>query len=185
MQRLEPTTTAVVAVDIQEALARVMPPAQFEQLLRSARILLTGARLLKCPVLATEQYPKGLGPTVAEVEQLLQGSGAHRFEKLEFSACNASGFGTALEQARARAVVVIGMETHVCVFQTVRDLVARGLETYVLIDGVASRREDHRETGLRLCERAGAVCTTTESVVFDWLCRAGSDEFRELSRLMR
>ena len=77
------------------------------------------------------------------------------------------------------------MESHVCVYQTVRDLVARGLEVHVPIDGVTSRRDDHRAAGIGLCERAGAVRTTTESVVFDWLGRAGTDAFRELSKRIR
>jgi nicotinamidase-related amidase len=77
------------------------------------------------------------------------------------------------------------METHVCVFQTVRDLLSAGFVVHVPIDGVCSRREDHKQAGLELCRSAGAVVTTAETVVFDWLERAGSDDFRELSKLMR
>jgi nicotinamidase-related amidase len=81
--------------------------------------------------------------------------------------------------------VLIGMEAHVCVYQTARDLVERGYAVHVPIDGVVSRRDDHRETGIALCERAGAVRTTTETVVFDWLGRAGTDVFRQISKLIR
>jgi nicotinamidase-related amidase len=77
------------------------------------------------------------------------------------------------------------METHVCVYQTVRELGNRGIDVHVVRDGVASRRDDHRETGLELCREAGATITTMETVVFDWLGRAGTAEFKQLSRLIR
>jgi len=185
MQRLNPQTTAVVVVDVQERLAAAMPAAQLQEVVRSASILLEAARLLGAPVFVTEQYPKGLGPTVREVDALLAAAGAQRFEKMTFSAGDVSAFNDALSASGARAAIVIGMESHVCVYQTVRDLVARGIEVHVPIDGVSSRRDDHRETGISLCERAGAVRTTTESVAFDWLGKAGSEEFRQLSKLIR
>jgi isochorismate hydrolase len=162
-----------------------MPEAQFADLTRSARILLNGARLLGAPVFLTEQYPQGLGKTVPEIAELARDAGARNFEKLAFSACDASGFADALRESGARAVVVIGMETHVCVYQTVRDLCGAGCEVYVPIDGVTSRRDDHRQAGLTLCERAGAVRTTSESIAFDWLEVAGSDAFKALSKLIR
>jgi nicotinamidase-related amidase len=185
MERLDPKTTAVVVVDIQERLAAAMPAAQLAEVVRSAKILLEGARLLGAPVLVTEQYPKGLGPTLADIEPALVAAGAQRFEKNTFSAGGVPAFGEALSASSARAAIVIGMESHVCVYQTVRDLVARGIEVHVPIDGVSSRKDDHREAGISLCEHAGAVRTTTESAIFDWLVRAGSDEFRQLSKLIR
>ena len=90
-----------------------------------------------------------------------------------------------LESSGAQAAVVVGMESHVCVYQTVRDLVERGLDVHVPVDGVCSRRDDHRQAGIELCVRAGAVKTTTESIAFDWLRVAGSPEFKELSGLIR
>ena len=185
MERLNPKTTAVIVVDVQERLAAAMPAVQLEEVVRSARILLEAARLLGAPVLATEQYPKGLGPTIADLQPLLVAARAQRFEKTTFSAGDVPAFAEALSASGARAAIVVGMESHVCVYQTVRDLVARGIEVHVPIDGVSSRRDDHRETGISLCERAGAVRTTTESVAFDWLVRAGGEEFRQLSKLIR
>lgn len=185
MQRLEPKTTAVVIVDIQDRLAAAMPEDQLSQVVRSARILAEGARLLGAPLLVTEQYPKGLGPTLPGVSEALEGAEVSRFEKLCFSAWDAEGFAETLERSKARAAVVIGMESHVCVYQTVRDLAARGLEVHVPIDGVSSRRADHHATGVALCERAGAISTTTETVVFDWLAKAGGDAFKQLSKLIR
>ncbi|MEZ4231916.1 MAG: isochorismatase family protein [Polyangiaceae bacterium] len=185
MQRLDPKTTALVIVDIQDRLAAAMPEDQLTQVVRSARILAEAARLLGAPLLQTEQYPKGLGPTLAPVSEALQGSEVARFEKLCFSAWDAEGFAETLERSKARAAVVIGMESHVCVYQTVRDLAARGFEVHVPVDGVSSRRADHHDVGVALCERAGAVPTTSETVVFDWLGRAGGDAFKQLSKLIR
>lgn len=185
MQRLDPKQTAVVVVDVQDRLAAAMPAEQLERVKRSARILIEAAKALGAPVLATEQYPKGLGPTLPDVGEALDGASAPRFEKVEFSACDASGFAERLKATGARSAVVLGMETHVCVYQTVRDLVARGYEVHVPIDGVASRREDHREVGLALCEKAGATRTTTETVVFDWLAKASGDAFKQISKLVR
>jgi len=185
MQRLDSKTTAIIVVDIQERLAEVMPKGQLLHVRRAARILVEAARLMAAPVLFTEQYPKGLGPTLADVAEALTAANATRFEKTEFSAWDANGFASALEATGVRAAVVLGMETHVCVYQTVRDLTAKGLEVHVPVDGVASRMEDHRETGLELCQRAGAIRTTAETVVFDWLRRASGDAFKQLSRMIR
>lgn len=185
MQRLRPSSTAVIVVDIQDRLAPAMPEAQLASVRRSVQILLAAARLLHAKVLLTEQYPKGLGPTLPEIDEWAREARAERFEKLHFSAWDAPGFRDSLQASGAAAAVVVGMETHVCVYQTVRDLCALGIEVYVPSDGVSSRREDHRQVGLELCKRAGAIPTTTETIVFDWLERAGSPEFKELSKLIR
>ena len=185
MERLNPKTTAVVVIDIQERLAPVMPDADLEQVVRSVRILSAGSRLLGAPLFVTEQYPKGLGATIPSVAEAIDAASAQRFEKIEFSAADCDEVRAALKSAAVTDVVVVGMETHVCVFQTVRDLVNIGLDVYVPIDGVCSRREDHREAGLALCEEAGAIRTTTESLVFDWLRKATGDKFKELSKLIR
>ncbi len=185
MERLNPKTTAVVVIDIQERLAPVMPDADLEQVVRSVRILSAGSRLLGAPLFVTEQYPKGLGATIPSVAEAIDAASAQRFEKIEFSAVDLGAFRDALKSSDVTDAVVVGMETHVCVFQTARDLVNEGLNVHVPIDGVCSRREDHREAGLALCEEAGAIRTTTESVAFDWLRRATGDDFKALSKLIR
>lgn len=185
MNRLFPDRAAVVVVDVQDKLAAAMPEAQMQQVARSVHILAEGARAMGGTVLFTEQYPKGLGATVAPVAECLEAARATRFEKTAFSACEADGFADALRQSGAGHAVVVGMESHVCVFQTVRDLVALGLDVHVPIDGVASRRDDHRARGLALSERAGAVVTTTETIAFDWLRSSEHPAFRQLSKLIR
>jgi nicotinamidase-related amidase len=185
MKRLQPDTTAVIVIDVQERLAPAMPEHQYQDLLRSCRILLEGARQFSSPVLVTEQYPKGLGPTVVEIASALETLQVSPREKLSFSAWDDAGFADELRACNATAAVVIGMETHVCVYQTVRDLVQAGIEVHVPMDGVCSRRDDHRDAGIDLCVAAGAIRTTTESIAFDWLQVAGSDEFKALSKLIR
>jgi nicotinamidase-related amidase len=185
IQRLRPETTAVIVVDVQERLAPAMPEDRYQDLLRSSRILLGAAGLFSSPVLATEQYPGGLGPTVPEIAATLEELQVSAHDKLSFSAWDNPGFADELRGCKASTAIVIGMEAHVCVYQTVRDLVEAGVEVYVPIDGVCSRRDDHREVGIDLCVAAGAVRTTTESIVFDWLRVAGSDEFKALSKLIR
>ena len=91
----------------------------------------------------------------------------------------------AWSSTRSKTAIVLGMEAHVCVFQTVRELTARGVSVLVPIDGVASRRDDHRAAGLELCRSAGALLTTMETIVFDWLQRAGTPEFKKISKLVR
>jgi nicotinamidase-related amidase len=185
MLRLVPETSVLVLVDIQERLATAMTDEARARVEKSARILLEAARLLGVGTLATEQYPKGLGPTVAPLGELLRGLGVTPVEKLDFCACAEPAFATALEASKAKSVVLLGMETHICVFQTARDLAARGLDVHVVADGVASRSEENRAAGLALCERAGATITVAETVAFDWLGRAGSEEFKAISKLVR
>lgn len=185
VERTKPSTTLVIIVDAQEKLAAAMPSTDLEAMTRAARILLGAAAELGAPVLITEQYPKGLGNTLPEIREALEAADADVIEKLTFSACNEPQFVQALKDTTADAAIVIGMETHICVFQTVRDLVARGLRVDVPIDGVVSRRADHKKVGLDLCERAGATITTSETVLYDWMVQAGTETFRKLSKLVR
>lgn len=185
MNRLEPSECVVVVVDVQDKLAAAMPAAQMAELTRAARVLVEAARSLGARVIATEQYPQGLGRTIAPVAESLASASAPVVEKLHFSACDEPAFDRLFAGARARTAIVVGMETHVCVYQTVRELAARGVDVQVPIDGVASRRDDHRALGLDLCRASGATTTSMETVVFDWLRRAGTDEFKRLSKMIR
>src|SRR5262249_22914713 len=106
-------------------------------------------------------------------------------EKLAFDACGEPRVARAIADATPRSVVVVGMEAHVCVFQTARELARRGYDTYVVKDAVASRREENRAAGVEPCVRAGATATVTETVVFDWLERAGTEQFKAVSKLVK
>lgn len=183
--RLDPRESVVVVVDVQERLFSAMPELAGTDLVRSGTVLLEAASLLGAAAIATEQYPEKLGGTLAPIAEKLDALSAARIPKLDFSACREGAFISALAKMDRRKAIVIGMEAHICVFQTVRDLAIRGFTVHVPLDGVASRRDDHRAAGLDLCRASGAIVTTTESIVFDWLGRAGSDTFKKISKLIK
>ena len=167
--------SALVVIDVQERLASAMPSR--EAVVRAAGILLEAAARLDIPVWLTEQYPKGLGSTVAELAAKLP-EGAARIEKTSFSAC------ASLPPGRPQ-VVIAGMEAHVCVLQTALELAAAGREVFVAADAVCSRAAGNYENALARMERAGVIVTNTESVVFEWLRDATNEHFRPISKLIR
>ena len=185
MDRLHPSSSVLLVVDVQEKLAAAMQQASMDRLVASTIVLLESARLLGVPVLATEQYPKGLGSTIAPLAAPLRAMGVEPVDKTTFDALGEPRVARALAERAPRAVVLAGMETHICIYQTARELARRGFEVHVVADAVASRREENRALGLALCERAGALVTPAETVAFDWLGRAGTDAFKAISKLVR
>jgi nicotinamidase-related amidase len=173
MSLLARDRAALVVIDVQEGFR---PYDSFEPVAEASAKLLAGARILDVPRLVTEQYPKGLGHTAAEVA--LQDE--RPIEKTVFSAARAEGFDL---RGREQAVVC-GIETHVCVSQTVHDLLDRGVEVHVPADAVGSRHLLDYERGLERLQRAGAVVTTVEAVLFELLQRAGTPEFKAVQKLI-
>jgi nicotinamidase-related amidase len=173
---LERERTALVVVDVQEGFRKAID--SFEDVVRNTAILVQAARILGLPVLVTEQYPRGLGPTVPEVAEHLEG--VPRTEKLVFSAAQAEGFGLG-ERDQA---LVCGIETHVCVSQTVHDLLASGTEVHLAADATSSRTASNRELALARMERAGAISSSTEAALFELLGRAGTEEFKSIQKLV-
>ncbi len=174
----------LLIVDMQERLLTAIPDGP--RVVGNCVKLVQGGRVLGVPVFATEQYPRGLGPTVAPLAELV---GACP-EKLRFSCAEVLGWDRSAESSDAALrdrprVVVAGIETHVCVLQTALDLLAAGYLVYVAADAVASRRESDWRWALDRLSTHGAIVTTTEAVLFEWCEVAGSDEFREISRLVR
>lgn len=180
MERLDPASTLLFVVDVQEKLAAAMEDDAREKLVKNAKILIETAKTLGMPVITSEQYPNGLGPTLHEL-----GIPNQPMPKMTFDAISDLAIARAVTATNARAVVVVGMETHVCVFQTARELVKRGYATHVVADAVCSRSKKNKALGLSLCERAGAVVTPTETVVFDLLGVAGTDQFKTISKLVK
>ena len=180
---------ALLVVDIQDRLLAAMPEAALAEVMRNTQILITAAAQLGLPIVVSQQYPRGLGATARAIEDALATAPTvHRFDKLEFSAAAAPAFARLVAPGSGLARdqwIVCGMESHVCVYQTARDLVARGWDVHVCADAVCSRTAANRELGLGLMARAGAIVTSTEASVFDLLGRAGSDEFRALSRVIK
>jgi nicotinamidase-related amidase len=183
---LSRTRAALLVVDIQDRLLPSMAEAARAGVLHNTQILITAADRLGLPIVVSQQYPRGLGPTTKPIEDALATArGVHRFDKLEFSAAAAPGFAALAPTLGRDQWIVCGMESHVCVYQSARDLVARGWAAHVCADAVCSRTGMNWELGLRLMERAGAIITSTEVCVFDLLGRAGSDEFRTLSKVIK
>ena len=174
----------VLCVDVQERLSAVLPEELLSRLRKNAAILLRGAAALGVPVLVSEQYKKGLGDTLPDLVAALP-AGTRRLEKLEFSAWAAAPIAQAIIESGRTQLIVFGMETHICVFQTVRDLCHTGFTVHVPHDAVASRDPENLRLGLVLAERAGAVVTAVETVLFDLLHVAGSPEFKTISALVK
>ncbi len=173
MSLLARENAALVVIDVQESFR---PYASFAGVADAAAKLLEAARILDIPALVSEQYPKGLGASVPEI-------GLHEepvIEKSVFSAARADGFGL---NGRTQAIVC-GLETHVCVSQTVHDLLGQGVEVHVPADAVGSRHAVDYERGLERMERAGAVVSTVESALFELLERAGTPEFKAVQNLI-
>jgi nicotinamidase-related amidase len=179
---LDRANALLLVVDVQERLFKAMPEAGQAPLVKNLEILIKAARRMDLPVVTSEQYPKGLGPTLASLRELLPEA---PMEKLEFSCGGAKPIARKILQSGRRQIIVAGMETHVCVYQTVRDLSRAGFTVFVPRDAVLSRTAENRETGLSLCDKAGAVLTSTEATVFDLLGVAGTPEFKELSALLK
>lgn len=183
---LDPSTLALLIVDVQERLIAAMPADAAAAVERNLVTLAATAERFGLPVVVSEQYPKGLGRTTPAVTAALESvRGVCFFEKVEFAACAAPAWTEAVGPNPRPVWLVTGMETHVCVFQTVRALRRQGHEVIVLADAVASRSEGNWKNGLALCAGTGATIANTETVVFDLLGKAGTEDFRALSKLIR
>jgi nicotinamidase-related amidase len=176
--RLSRDRAALLVVDVQDRLAPAMPDAVLAQLVRNTSVLIDVALRLDLPVVVSQQYPKGLGHTLEAIAKLLPDR-AHRFDKLDFSAAHH------LPVLGRDQWIVTGMETHICVYQTARGVVERGWQAHAAIDACASRTKLNWKIGRDLIARAGGIVTSTETVVFDLLGCAGTDEFKALSRLIK
>jgi len=175
--------TAVLLIDYQELLFSAMPEGIRDRNLHQASVLLRGAYVLGLPVVATEQYPRGLGPTMGALSGATEGLSP--YPKLDFSAAQVDEVLDDLEAAGARDVLIAGMETHICVLQTVIELQERGFTCHVMSDAVISRHKTNWKRGLALCEAAGAVISTVETGLFQLLKSADTDGFKAISRLIR
>ena len=173
----------VLTIDIQQKLYSAMQQDFKETFLKNCGILLNVARAFDIPILVSEQYPQGLGKTVDEIESIVRG--LPTFEKLKFSCFKDQSLRAELEKKAVKTVVVMGIEAHVCVYQTVLDLLMAGYRTVVISDAVCSRREHDRVTALAALENAGAIIVSTEMLAFMFLEKAGTLRFKKLAPLFR
>jgi nicotinamidase-related amidase len=177
----------LVFVDIQTKLVPAMHADEMPQLLSNCGILAQAAKILTVPTLYTEQYSKGLGETVPELTQYLaepKTSANAPIEKLTFSSMGEPRFRHKMIKEHSQ-IVLVGIEAHICVLQTALSLVDAGKTVFVVEDAICSRSSANKANAVQRMREAGCIITNTESVVFEWLGRAGSDEFKAISQLIR
>jgi nicotinamidase-related amidase len=173
---LERNRCVLVLIDFQEKLFPNV--CDHQRVLARVDLLLSAASLLQVPLLLTEQYPKGLGNTIEEIRRALPQMQA--LEKMDFSCVQTAGFKERLSSLGRDQIVLAGIETHICVAQTAMDLASKGERVFVVADATSSRRPLDAQIALQRLEQSGLTVTTAEAVVFEWLRRAGTDEFKAL-----
>lgn len=182
--RLNRGNTVFVIIDVQQKLMPAIDNA--DAVLRNVERLVRGAHILGIPAILTEQYVKGLGPTAESVRKAFEETSGYRpIEKACFSAHGCEPFTAQLGALERTQVVVAGVETHVCVYQTVTDLVAAGFEVTIVADAVSSRTAENKNIALRRMLSEGVKLSSTEMVLFELLGVSGTDEFRAISRLIK
>ncbi|SFJ76331.1 isochorismatase family protein [Methylophaga sulfidovorans] len=173
----------LMVVDIQDRLLSAMPQEQQQQIQKTMQTLLAAADALALPVLVTEQYPKGLGHTVAGIQEALPAN-TPTFEKTHFSAWQVDAIADALKQSGYQQVFLSGMETHICVLQTALDLLKQGFEVFVIEEAVCSRDNKNYLNALTRLREAGAVITNIESLLFECIGDARHPQFKTISKLI-
>jgi len=179
---LELGRTALAVIDVQESFRAAIP--DFAELAARCALVAHAAALLGVPAVVTEQYPKGLGRTAAEIRAVLPEDFAP-VEKTAFSSCGAQQFADELERAGARHVLVCGIEAHVCVNQTAHDLLARGYRVHLLTDCVSSRAAHNKQAGLDKMFRSGALPSSTEMALFELMRDARHEQFKAIQKLIK
>lgn len=178
---LQREKAALVVVDIQERLMAAMDKR--EKLYRNSIVMIEAAKVLGLPVVVTEQYPKGLGPTVQEIRGVLPSYSP--IEKIAFGCCGEPRFVEHMKGLGRPQVILVGSETHVCVLQTCLGLLQEGYVVHTVRDAVCSRTKENYLTGLEIMREAGAVITSVEAALFQLLHKAGTEEFKTISRMIK
>ncbi|MFU8802939.1 MAG: isochorismatase family protein [Bradymonadaceae bacterium] len=176
--------SSLLVIDVQERLLSAMPEDDLQRLLKATHTLIELAHEVGARIVYTEQYPKGLGSTEASLLERLGNVGAERVEKVTFDACSAPEFHQYLIDL-PKQLVICGMEAHICVLSTVRELIARRHKMIVPFDAVISRDRAYRDNGLALMEKAGATIANSETIVFDALRSAEHPAFKKFSKMIR
>jgi nicotinamidase-related amidase len=179
--KLDAGDAVLVVIDVQEKLSAAMPEEVVQAMIRKAGVLMDAAQVLDVPVIVTEQYPKGLGCTVAALEERIAAQGIEKISKISFSCCGEPDFMAALSRYQRKTVIVCGEETHVCVLQTALDLLELGYRVFVAGDAVCSREAVNWLFSLDEMRQAGCVVEPVESLLFKMLGRAGTGAFKTIS----
>jgi isochorismate hydrolase len=176
--------SVLLVIDIQQQLGSAMPGKVLNRVVSNSALLSRSADLLQVPVFSTEQYPRGLGPTVDEIAEALP-ENAQSFEKTVFSCSQADGFSDALARSRRNQVILVGMEAHVCVLQTAIDLRMDDFDVYVVEDAICSRRLENYQNALERLRQLGVHVVSAESVIFEWLEDARHEHFKAIQKMLR
>ena len=179
---LELTRSVLAIIDMQGAFRSKI--AEFTETASRIALMVQAAKLLRLPIIVTEQYPKGLGHTASEIKDILPAS-IEIIEKTTFSSCGVRPFETQLKQTGAKQVIVCGIEAHICVNQTVHDLLARRFQAHLLIDCITARNPNNREIGLGKMQMSGAIPSTVEMVLFELLRDAKHKQFKAIQDLIK
>jgi nicotinamidase-related amidase len=177
---LEVDNTVLVVIDVQGKLAQSMH--EKADLFENIRKLIQAAGVLEVPIVWTEQYPEGLGPTIPEIAELMTGE---PIAKVAFSCCGERRFTEEMEKLDRRQVLLCGIETHVCVYQTAIDLLESGHEVHVVADAVSSRTAANKDIGLAKIKDAGAAVTSVETALFELLKVAGGEKFKAIINIVK
>lgn len=183
--KLSPNNSVLVLIDIQEKLCPAFDQPWLQKVCGQIHLLVELAKELNIPILLAEQYPKGLGPTIEPVREMLQGLDVPVIEKVSFSCCGDKQFNRLLKKYKRPNVILAGMETHVCVYLTALGLIEKGYRPLVASDAVLSRENFYHANGLSLMEAAGTVVTNTETLLFQLLTRCATPSFKKISALLK
>jgi hypothetical protein len=180
MRILKENTLALI-IDVQE---RLFPHIYEKEILeKNIRILISGLKILDIAILVTEQYPKGLGFTIPALNEVLPSNPA--IEKISFSCCDEPAFIKSLAHSGQKSIIIAGIESHVCVLQTVIDLFKQGYQPIVIEDCVSSRNPNDKKIALKRMRQEGAIVSTYESILFELLRVSGTEQFKAISKLVK
>jgi len=178
---LDRRRAALAVIDMQEAFGKIIP--DFDEMVERIALTVQACKLLKLPIVVTEQYPKGLGRTASAIAQSLP-EGSSPIEKLSFSACGAQEFDSRLREHHVEQVILCGIEAHICVSQTAHDLLQNGYQVHLLSDAVSTRLARNRVLAIDRMAKAGAIISSIEMALFE-LCPAGTPEFKQAQALVK
>lgn len=181
MKLIDKENTGLLVIDVQEKLMEVM--GQKQRFIDNITRLLHLSKIFHLPVILTEQYRKWLGPTLPEIVETLPSYDP--INKMHFNCCDVDDFNDRLESGNFKNIIVTGVESHICVFQTCVSILEKGYNVHVPQDAVDSRTDENWRVGLKLMEKAGAIITSTETVIYQILKKAGTKEFKRMLKIIR
>lgn len=177
--------SALVIIDLQERLSQVLNQDYLKKVCGNIHLLVELADELSIPIILTEQYPQGLGPTIQPIQKILDNKKYDRVEKTAFGCCDDSSFNKKLKTLKRKKIILVGMETHVCVYLTALGLTQQGYAPVVAADAVISRTNQNYKNGLHLIRQTGAIVAPTETLLFQLMVRCATPTFKKISALLK